>query len=359
MILFQPIIWICLLLASNAFQTPSMLKKLNSLDRLSTNHQFHLAMPKDNDDYGQLVMPDYLIVDSRDIIDRPSLKDFLIKPRNVLPLSVVFVGGLLSVLGITNNFNDIYLIMLIFVSIFGLASSYLDCLDGLPPYIGSPTESVSANVRCGIVDDAVVHVYAGLYTACSCWLAIRLSYACPDWLLSLDLVFGILSTVIFIFSLVAPVLTLLFEYSNSGENLVKSMVNVVRQKPYFKHQKDPLPSMTETELLRANGLLAIGIIGCIYTPEVLSILLLGKDWWTRVLEVYPGQAWLEPSTAVAGIVSTQASMVAHRIGKAGVAPFSIIVPVFALVCLLFAILPCVAGLYWLGNDISFVAHYRL
>ena len=51
-------------------------------------------------------------------------------------------------------------------------------------------------------------------------------------------------------------------------------------------------------------------------------------------------------------------MVSHRAGKAGVAPFSRIVHAFVVVCLLLAIVPCVAALHWLGDDISFFSFYR-
>jgi hypothetical protein len=38
-----------------------------------------------------------------------------------------------------------------------------------------------------------------------------------------------------------------------------------------------LPSLSETELLRAHALLAIGVVGCIYAPEVISFLSLGQQ----------------------------------------------------------------------------------
>ena len=51
-------------------------------------------------------------------------------------------------------------------------------------------------------------------------------------------------------------------------------------------------------------------------------------------------------------------MVAHRVGKVGVAPFEQIVPAFVGVCFALAVAPCVAALYWLGGDISFFSFYR-
>jgi len=51
-------------------------------------------------------------------------------------------------------------------------------------------------------------------------------------------------------------------------------------------------------------------------------------------------------------------MVSHRMGKLGVAPYKTIVPVFAGVCAILAIVPCVCALHWLENDISFFSLYR-
>jgi hypothetical protein len=121
----------------------------------------------------------------------------------------------------------------------------------------------------------------------------------------------------------------------------------------------PIPPLSETELLQARGLLAIGIIGCIYAPEVLAFLILGQDWWIRVIDHFPSQPILESSTALFGIVATQASMMSHRAGKAGVAPFTQIVPAFAFLCFLLAILPCGAAFYWLHKEISFWEFYKV
>ena len=69
------------------------------------------------------------------------------------------------------------------------------------------------------------------------------------------------------------------------------------------------------------------------------------------------QKTLESSTSIFALVATEASMVAHRCGKVGVAPFERIVPVFIVVCGALAVVPCVAALYWLGGDISFFSFY--
>lgn len=339
--------WIALLVhTTNAFAPPST--------RLKTPSKAIFSAANTGND---LVMPDYLIMDSEDITNRPAIVDILGRPRNILPCALLAVGTILSVLSVTGNYNDSYLTCLIAGSGLGLASALLDLQDSLPPYgSNTPTESVSPNVRRGVVDDAVVHAYSGIYTACASWLVIRSSYACPSWWIPFDSVVGPLASAIFVFSLAAPALTLLYETLGIGENVVQFLVGIVRRQDYKIRD---LPSFSETELLRANGLLAIGVVGCVYTPLVLSFCLLGQDWWTRVLDVYPGQAWVEPSTAFCGVVATQASMIGHRMGKAGAAPFSVIVPAFAVVVLLLAILPCVAVFYWLGDTISLFEYYSL
>jgi hypothetical protein len=45
-------------------------------------------------------------------------------------------------------------------------------------------------------------------------------------------------------------------------------------------------------------------------------------------------------------------------GKAGVASYQVIVPLFALICFVLAIVPCVSALYWIGSDVSFFSFYR-
>ena len=69
------------------------------------------------------------------------------------------------------------------------------------------------------------------------------------------------------------------------------------------------------------------------------------------------QQCLESSTAIFAAMATEASMVAHRVGKVGAAPFARIVPSFVAVVLVLAIVPCVANLYWNGDEISFFSFY--
>mmetsp|Transcript_9129 Transcript_9129/g.14159 ORF Transcript_9129/g.14159 Transcript_9129/m.14159 type:complete len:362 (+) Transcript_9129:549-1634(+) len=315
-----------------------------------------------------VILPDYLITDSKDLIDRPPLGEFLVKPRNVLPLSLVGVGVVLCEMGVTGQYNNNYLSFLVLGSILGMACSLLELRDALPPYDQSnPANGVSPNPRCGVIDDAVIHAYSGVYTAGASWLALRASYICPDWLMRLDVVVGPIAAIIFIFSLFAPVVTLLKYYFGIGDAAIESMVGLVRRRRCRMTEIGTvdsddacLPSsLSELELFRAQSLVGIGIVGCIYTPLVLSFLCLGQDWWIRVQAVYPGQPWAEASTAFIGVLATQACMLGHRAAKAGVATFSLVVPVFTAVSLVLGILPCAVIFKWFGDNISFFEYYKL
>jgi len=115
--------------------------------------------------------------------------------------------------------------------------------------------------------------------------------------------------------------------------------------------------LSQTELLRVRGLVAIGFLGVIFTPDAVAFFLGSEAWWGRVTHEFASQKTLESSTSLFALFATEASMVAHRAGKAGVAPFRDIVPAFVVVCFVLAILPCVCALNNLGDDISYFSFY--
>ena len=192
---------------------------------------------------------------------------------------------------------------------------------------------------------------------CTSWLALlRTSLVCSSEVTALDCVVGSLALGIFLFSLLCPVFTLLYHYNGVLADTLQSMVGLARQTATGQVPVEPL---SDTELLRARGLLAIGIIGCVNTPIVCLFLILGQDWWIRVAASFPSQPLLESTTALFGTYATEANMISHRAGKAGVALFSDLVPAFSQVCLLLAVFPCAVALYWLGEEISFVELYSV
>ena len=249
------------------------------------------------------------------------------------------------------------------------------------------------------MDDATVNLYAAGYTGAVSWLALRTCNLSPGWLTDLDGVLPVGSVAVFVLSLWLPYVTLFekqgeIQGSDSEGNAdgdgdgdgngegywTRSMVAFARSFSIKDSKSDTetgslregqgtgtgtttgirsrLPELSSTELLRARGLLAIGVLGCVFAPDALSFTLGGQEWWDRVYALHPSQRNLESSTSLFALFSVEASMISHRVGKTGAACYRDIVPVFAFVCLVLGIFPCVCALHWLGNDISFFSFYR-
>ena len=90
--------------------------------------------------------------------------------------------------------------------------------------------------------------------------------------------------------------------------------------------------MSDTELYRINGLLFIGILGCVFVPGCVAFAIQGQDWWSRVSEeLYSQQKVLESTDALFALLATEASMICTRAANAGVATFRQAVPAFAAI----------------------------
>ena len=152
--------------------------------------------------------PDYLITDCIDIDNRPSFLDLAQRPSIQLRLLLLIVGIGISLSNVIEKYNNVYIFLETVAILLGLLTAALDYVASIPPY-AAPTETVSPNIRCGTADDAVIHLYASIYTAAATWLALRVSSFRPSWLPPIDPVFGLLAAAIFLFSLLAPMLTLL------------------------------------------------------------------------------------------------------------------------------------------------------
>lgn len=280
---------------------------------------------------------DYLVLDSLDLPDedRPSFTEAIQNPRDALALLLLVpLGGSISACNILGIYSDRYDYLV-------EASAYLGILSGLAAFLQIVTSyKVTNHSRRLLVNDSAVNVYAGLYAVAVSWLALRTGNHCPEWLADDTNTFALalpwISIAIFVGSALVPLATLL----NPGNILKKT------------------PALTDTELLRARGLLAIGILASVFAPDCLAFGLGGSEWWDRVSIMHSSQRSLESSTSLFALFANEASMVAHRCGREGVAPFSVLVPSFAAVCLLLAIFPCIAALHWLGNDVSFFSFYR-
>lgn len=272
--------------------------------------------------------PDYLITDSADLSNRPPLTSALANPRDSLALALLAVGGRISLANVFGAYDDTYVDAERLAVGLGAANAVAAVAQLATNY------NISPNKRRGIIDDATVTAFASAYSLAVSWLALRASAACPPDLAAYDALCAVLAVLVFAYGAAAPVLTLLGTYGSER------------------------PELSDTEQLRATGLVAIGALGAIFIPDCVAFGLGGADWWDRVSAIHPAQQTLESSTSLFALFATEASMVAHRVGKAGCAPFAQIVPAFVVVCFVLAIAPCVGALHWLGGDISFFSFYR-
>eukprot|EP00979_Chaetoceros_neogracilis_P019318 scaffold12161_cov297-Chaetoceros_neogracile.AAC.5 len=305
---------------------------------------------------------DYLITDSLFLSssDRPNIIEAIANPRDLVAMPLIVIGLIISIFNITGTYNSLYVQLESIAIVFGFISVFAYLAQILSGY------NISTNIRRGIIDDATVNLYAAAYTGAVSWLALRTSEACPMWLSSFDTVLPIASVGVFAFSLLAPFLTLVGRSNSSHDSLnataavpaYQSMVKFARGGWGDSKEEAFPPQLSPTELLRARGLLAIGVIGCVFAPDALSFALGGQEWWNRVTELHPSQKTLESTTSLCALFAVEASMISHRVGKTGAATYRDIVPAFVVVCSLLAILPCICAIHWLGNDVSYFSFYR-
>ena len=319
----------------------------------STNKQGNDAS---NSDINQLLKDypnDYLITDSKFLgpSERPSIVQALSTPRDMLSLLISSVGVVISYYNIEGVYDSTYIQVESVAIGLGFLSFVAYVLQLQTGYL------ISNNVRRGIVDDASVNLFSAFYTAAVSWLALRTSEQCPEWLIQGDGVLPWFCVGVFAFSLLAPLVTLLAARDASG-GPVEWITVLARGKGGSKNEKDEIPALSEVELLRARGMLAIGCVACVFAPDAVAFALGGQEWWDRVNSLYPSQRLQESSTSLFALFANEASMLSHRAGKAGVTTYQNIVPTFAVVCFILAIIPCVCSLYWLGEGVSFFSFYR-
>lgn len=301
--------------------------------RLSSPRQLSTKLGASRNDVFTIDDDDYLVTDSVDLLDedRPTLLETLNNPRDILALFLILpLAGSISICNLLGLYTDVYTDLEVLSIGLGVLSGFASFYQIATGY------KIKDHSRRLLVEDSNVNAYAGVYALAVSWLALRASNACPDWLSSMDFILPWVCLSVFFLSAVIPAITLF----DPGNFL------------------DETPPLSETELLRARGLLGIGILASVFAPDCLAFGLGGSEWWDRVSALHPSQKVLESSTSLFALYANEASMIAHRCGKAGVAPFRLLVPAFAAVCFLLAILPCIAALYWLGNDVSFFSFYR-
>ena len=314
------------------------------------------SRPPIDDGFGPL---DFGITDSLAVPDdaRPTLVEASSNPRDVLAILLLGCGCAVGYHNILGIYGPSYALSQGFAVALGFLNAFAVTIQLRNSYL------ISARPRMGIVDDAALTAYAGLYSAAASWLALRTSTLCPLWLASWDKVLPLAAAGIFAYSLVAPAITL-YEHFTSGAaggdtGLSEKMVRASRMLTPLP-QDQAVPSLlSNTELFRVKGLVFIGILGCVFVPACLAFAFQGEEWWGRVCELHPKQRLLESTDALFALFATEASMICTRAASAGVAPYRKAVPAFAAVCLGLALVPCACSLWWLGgnSDISFFSFY--
>lgn len=311
-----------------------------------------------SDEYGAF---DFAITDSTNLPDdlRPSPLEAISNPRDLLAVTLLSCGVVVSYFNITGQYGDAYQHWEQASVLLGFASLVAALIQLRTGY------EISPRPRRGVIDDSCMNLYAGMYSGFVSWLALRASTFCPLWLERMDGVVPWLASLVFAFSLAAPIITLAENADNnssSRRSISETITKLARRSTGLSASAaDSLRipnALSDTELFRTKGLLAIGVLGCVFVPDCISFAIGSSSWWDRVASVHPSQRLLESSTALFALFSTEASMVATRAANKGVAEYRVMVPVFAGVCLALAIIPCACSLYWLGDDVSFFSFYR-
>lgn len=300
------------------------------------------------------------ITDSLDVPDelRPTVLEQISNPRDLAAVGLVAIGGCsVAVHNVIGVYGPSY----------ELAQKASVCLGGLNVVATlaqlRTSYFISDRLRMGVMDDAALTVYAGLYSAAATWLALRTSTFCPPEVVALDGVLPWIAAAIFAYSIFGPAITLAEHYrqggGDDGDLLSQKLVRASRVLSPSRTPQSVPASLSETELFRTNGLVFIGVLGCVFVPACLAFAVEGQGWWERVCALHPKQNLLESTDALFALFATEASMVSTRCAISGVAPYRKVVPVFAAVCLVLALVPCGCSLWWLGGgeDISFFSFY--
>ena len=343
---------------STCFQTSS-----SSSSSSSSFASFNSAdEPANTDEYGPY---DFAITDSANLDDalRPTPLEAISNPRDLLAILLLSCGVVISVCNITGRYDETYRLweqLSVGLGFVSLVAALLQLRTGY---------EISPRPRRGVIDDSCMNLYAGLYSGFVSWLALRASGFCPGWVERLDVALPWLASLVFAFSLAAPIITLVenekvdnLDADEKNSSISGTITRLARRSTGLSAAAaDQLripPALSDTELFRTKGLLAIGVLGCVFVPDCISFALGSSAWWDRVTAIHPSQRLLESSTALFALYSTEASMVATRAANKGVAEYRVMVPVFAGVCLALAIIPCACSLYWLGDYVSFFSFYR-
>ena len=110
--------------------------------------------------------PDYLITDSADLSNRPPLTEALANPRDALAVTLLAVGGRISLANVVGAYDTTYVDAERWAVGLGAASAAAAVAQLATDY------NISPNQRRGIIDDATVTAFAGAYSLAVSWLAL-------------------------------------------------------------------------------------------------------------------------------------------------------------------------------------------
>ena len=199
---------------------------------------------------------DYLVTDSTELPEeeRPSFISAVSNPRDLQALLLLFFGLLISASNVIGSYGEIYISL-------EETAIYLGVLNGLAGIIQQLTGyQITRSGRAGIADDGLVTFFGGIYSSAVTWLAWRASAACPLWLPKYDQLASAAAISAFTFGIIVPAVTL---YRDSS------------------HNQTSIPSLSVTEKLRVNGILALGVLGAVFIPDCIAFGSGGETWWLR------------------------------------------------------------------------------
>ena len=313
--------------------------------------------PEPNDGLGPL---DFGVTDSLFVPDdiRPTLLETISNPRDAVAIVLLLAGCSVAFHNMCGFYGPSYELSQRVSVALGLMNVVAVLLQLKTAFL------ISERRRMGVVDDAALTMYAGTYSAATCWLALRTSTFCPTWLSNFDFILPWVAAGFFGYSLLAPVVTLYEHFKSQQEGSAAPVSStIVSASRWMATQNNDQTivqtTLSDTEVFRTLGLIFIGMLGCVFVPACISFAIRGDDWWQTVIVNHPKQNILESTDSLFALFATEASMIATRAASAGVAPYKKAVPLFAGVCLVLALIPCGCSLIWLGggDDISFFKFY--
>eukprot|EP00613_Pedinella_sp_CCMP2098_P071399 CAMPEP_0171925646 /NCGR_PEP_ID=MMETSP0993-20121228/24177_1 /TAXON_ID=483369 /ORGANISM="non described non described, Strain CCMP2098" /LENGTH=382 /DNA_ID=CAMNT_0012564291 /DNA_START=49 /DNA_END=1197 /DNA_ORIENTATION=- len=285
-------------------------------------------------------------------------------PRDSVSLAYLSFGVCFTVTNLLGNYEHYDTIVrgcLLFGGL-SLAAMLVDSVD--PP----PVPSVDGP---GYINRRTITRFGAAYMAAAMWVCWRTS---PFFFLSaqeisaspslrlLDMGANLASAVVFVYGVVAPLVTLASSHSSSlsapsssASSQFSSLLLPVSEPDDLDHNeplllpgKEGAAPLTEVQRLLLNGSIIQNVIGATFLPVVLTMMLRGPLWWEAVHEQWPMQTLLEPSTSTFAGLSVDSGLLLMRLASRGKLSWAQVVYFGTASAVFFAVVPCACFLYY--ND---------